>query len=489
MAVFAVLSHVLPTGFVPDEDNGNVTGVIYMPPGTSLQRTDSIVREVSAIAREIPDVAMIGTYSGRSTLGDDGSSYGTILLKLKHWDERELSVDDVVGMMYEKTRHIRGVQFIFQGMPTLPGFGMTAAMTVNLQDRTGGDMETFYDVATRFIERLKERDEILTASTSYNPRFPQKQIVPDMARIRDAGLTLDDVMGTLQMFVGGYYASDFNRFGKLYRVMMQAAPEYRETMDDLDRLFVRTPSGEMTPVTEFFTVREINGSESRSRFNLYSSIAVTVVPNYQEGYSTGEVLRALEEVRAEILPAAYSYEFSGLTREEAASGNQMVWIFGLSLLFVYLLLVALYESYILPLAVLCSLPVGLAGVYVFCALAGISNNVYVQLSMIMLIGLLGKNAVLIVEYAVQRRRQGQGIVEAAVNGATARLRPILMTSFAFIVGLLPLTVATGAGAVANHSIGVSAVGGMLVGVVAGVLVSPVFYVVFQNLQERFAHKK
>lgn len=271
--------------------------------------------------------------------------------------------------------------------------------------------------------------------------------------------------------------------------MMQAAPEYRETMDDLDRLFVRTPSGEMTPVTEFFTVREINGSESRSRFNLYSSIAVTVVPNYQEGYSTGEVLRALEEVRAEILPAAYSYEFSGLTREEAASGNQMVWIFGLSLLFVYLLLVALYESYILPLAVLCSLPVGLAGVYVFCALAGISNNVYVQLSMIMLIGLLGKNAVLIVEYAVQRRRQGQGIVEAAVNGATARLRPILMTSFAFIVGLLPLTVATGAGAVANHSIGVSAVGGMLVGVVAGVLVSPVFYVVFQNLQERFAHKK
>jgi len=489
VAVFAVLSHVLPTGFVPDEDNGNVTGVIYMPPGTSLLRTDSIVREVSAIAREIPDVAMIGTYSGRSTLGDDGSSYGTILLKLKHWDERELSVDDVVGMMYEKTRHIRGVQFIFQGMPTLPGFGMTAAMTVNLQDRTGGDMETFYDVATRFIERLKERDEILTASTSYNPRFPQKQIVPDMARIRDAGLTLDDVMGTLQMFVGGYYASDFNRFGKLYRVMMQAAPEYRETMDDLDRLFVRTPSGEMTPVTEFFTVREINGSESRSRFNLYSSIAVTVVPNYQEGYSTGEVLRALEEVRAEILPAAYSYEFSGLTREEAASGNQMVWIFGLSLLFVYLLLVALYESYILPLAVLCSLPVGLAGVYVFCALAGISNNVYVQLSMIMLIGLLGKNAVLIVEYAVQRRRQGQGIVEAAVNGATARLRPILMTSFAFIVGLLPLTVATGAGAVANHSIGVSAVGGMLVGVVAGVLVSPVFYVVFQNLQERFAHKK
>lgn len=489
IAILAGLAHVLPTGFVPDEDNGNVTGVIYMPPGTSLQRTDSIVREVSGIAREIPAVSMIGTYSGRSTLGDDGSSYGTILLKLKHWDDRELSVDDVVGMMYEKTRYIRGVQFIFQGMPTLPGFGMTAAITANLQDRTGGDMNVFYDVTERFIDKLKERDEILTASTSYNPRFPQKQIEPNMAKIREAGLTLNDVMGTLQMFVGGYYASDFNRFGKLYRVMMQAAPEYRETMDDLENIFVRTSSGEMAPVTEFFTVKEINGSESRSRFNLYSSIAVTIVPNYQGGYSTGEILRALEEVRQESLPSTYSYEFSGLTREEASSGNQMVWIFGLSLLFVYLLLVALYESYILPLAVLCSLPVGLAGVFIFCTLFSISNNIYVQLSMIMLVGLLGKNAVLIVEYAAQRRKQGLGVIEAAVSGATARLRPILMTSFAFIVGLLPLTIAKGAGAIANHSIGISAVGGMFVGVVVGVLIVPTLYVVFQNLQERFVRKK
>lgn len=489
LSLLVILMKILPTAFVPDEDNGNVTGVIYMPPGTSLQRTDSIVRAVSAIAREIPEVTTIGTYSGRSTLGDDGSSYGTILLKLKHWNHRDRSVDDIVGEMYERTRHIRGVQFIFQGMPTLPGFGMTAAITANLQDRTGGDMNQFYNVTSRFIEKLKERDEILTASTSFNPRFPQKQLEPDMAKIKAAGLTLDDVMGTMQMFVGGYYASDFNRFGKPYRVMMQAAPEYREQMTDLDNIYVGTASGEMAPVTEFFTVKDINGAESRSRFNLYSSIAVTIVPNYQEGYSTGEVLRALEEVRAANLPSAYSYEFSGLTREEAGSGNQTVWIFGLSLLFVYLLLVALYESFVLPLSVICSLPVGLAGVFIFCALFGVSNNIYVQLSMIMLIGLLGKNAVLIVEYAVQRRRQGMGIIEAAVSGAVARLRPILMTSFAFIVGLLPLTVSKGAGTIANQSIGISAVGGMFVGVIAGVLIIPVLYVVFQSIQERFSKKR
>ncbi len=489
LIVLGILMYTLPTAFVPDEDNGNVTGVIYMPPGTSLHRTDSVVHIVSEIAREIPSVTTIGTYSGRSTLGDDGSSYGTILLKLKHWDDRDQSVDDVVGLMYEKTSHIKGVQFIFQGMPTLPGFGMTSTITANLQDRTGGDMDEFYDVATLFIEKLIERDEILTASTSFNPRFPQKQIEPNMAKIKEAGITLDDVMGTLQMFVGGYYASDFNRFGKPYRVMMQAAPEYREEMDDMENIYLRTASGVMAPVTEFFTISDINGSESRSRFNMYSSIAVTIMPNYQGGYSTGEVLQALEEVRTQNLPSAYSYEFSGLTREEAGSGNQMIWIFGLSLLFVYLLLVALYESYMLPLAVICSLPIGLAGVLLFCALFGISNNIYVQLSMIMLIGLLGKNAVLIVEYAVQRRKQGMSVVEAAVNGAVARLRPILMTSFAFIAGLLPLTIAGGAGAVANQSIGISAVGGMLIGVLIGLLIIPPLYVVFQHLHERFTRKR
>jgi HAE1 family hydrophobic/amphiphilic exporter-1 len=338
---------------------------------------------------------------------------------------------------------------------------------------------------------MQGRKEVMMAMNTFNPNFPQKQIDANVAKIKEAGLTLSQVMTTLQAYIGSMYISNFNLYGKQFRVMLQASPEYRSKLDDLNGIFVQTASGEMAPITEFITITDITGPQSRSRFNMYSSMSLMFIPNMLNGYSTGDVLKAVEEVSAEALPLGYSYEYSGMTREEANSGNQTVLIFGLCIIFIYLLLAALYESYILPFAVILSLPIGLSGVFVFITIglftgSGIVNNIYVQISLIMLIGLLAKNAILIVEYAIQRRQQGMSIIDAAVNGAVARLRPILMTSFAFIFGLLPLALATGAGATGNKSIGVSAIGGMLIGTMIGVLVIPSLYIIFQTIQDKFS---
>jgi Cation/multidrug efflux pump len=328
--------------------------------------------------------------------------------------------------------------------------------------------------------------------TTFNPNFPQKQIEANIPKIKEAGLTLSDVMTTLQAYIGSMYISNFNLYGKQFRVMVQASPEYRSKLDDLGSMFVQTKTGNMAPITEFLTITDVTGPQALSRFNMFSSMDLTIIPNFYKGYSTGDVLGIVEQVASETLPDGYSYEYSGMTREEAGSGSQTVLIFGLCIIFVYLLLAALYESYILPLAVLFSLPVGLAGVFIFIAVGlfglntGIVNNIYVQISLIMLIGLLAKNAILIVEYAIQRRQQGMSIVEAAVNGAVARLRPILMTSFAFIFGLMPLMFASGAGAIGNRSIGISAIGGMLIGTMIGILVIPSLYIIFQSIQEKFS---
>jgi HAE1 family hydrophobic/amphiphilic exporter-1 len=331
----------------------------------------------------------------------------------------------------------------------------------------------------------------MVAMTTFDPRFPQKQIEANVAKIKDAGLTLKEVMTTLQTYVGSMYISNFNSYGKQYRVIVQAAPEYRAKLDDLHGLTVKTANGTMAPITEFITIKDITGAQALTRFNLYTSMEVTVIPDYSAGYTTGDVISAMKEVE---LPEGYTYDYSGMTREEVNSSSQTILIFALSLIFVYLLLVALYESYILPLAVILSLPIGLSGVFLFVFISvmngsGLSNNIYVQISLIMLIGLLAKNAILIVEYAIQRRRQGMSIVKAAINGAVARLRPILMTSFAFIFGILPLALAHGAGAVGNKSIGISAIGGMLIGTILGVLVVPVLFIIFQSLQERLSKQK
>ncbi|MDR1809857.1 MAG: efflux RND transporter permease subunit, partial [Prevotella sp.] len=328
--------------------------------------------------------------------------------------------------------------------------------------------------------------------SNFNPNFPQKEITADIPKIKAAGLTLSSVMNTLQVYVGSSYISTVNLFGKQFRVMVQAAPEYRERLEDLSGLYVQTGSGEMAPITEFLTLKDVSAPPTLNRFNMFQSMDVTIIPNMIKGKSTGDVIKLMEELSQDksVLPDGYSYEYGGMTREEANSGSQTILIFGICLIFVYLLLCALYESYILPLAVIFSLPIGLAGVFIFLMLFGIShgivNNIYVQISMIMLIGLLAKNAILIVEYAIQRCRQGMSIIEAAVNGAVARLRPILMTSFAFIFGLFPLAIASGAGAIGNKSIGISAIGGMLFGTVIGVLVIPSLYIIFQAIQDRFS---
>lgn len=486
------LIRFIPTGFVPNEDSGGVIGMITLPPGSSLERSDSLTMEVVQIASEIEGVQHVVNLSGVNVMAGLGSSYGTIFIKMDPWSERKNTTNDVSAILQEKTQHIKDATFFFMATPTLQGFGLGAGVEMQLQDKTGGDIDEFFKVTQNFVAELNDREEVMMAMTNFNNNFPQKVIEADLPKIKAAGLSLSDVMSTLQVYIGSYYASTFNLYGKQFRIMLQSPAEYRSKEDDISGIYVKTASGEMAPITEFITLTDITGPQTLSRFNMFTSMDVTIIPNFYAGKSTGDVLKIVEEMtnNPNIIPLGYGHEFSGMTREEAQSGNQTAIIFVICLIFVYLLLAALYESYILPLAVLFSLPIGLAGVFIAIAIFGLSrgivNNIYVQISMIMLIGLLAKNAILIVEYAIQRRQQGMSIVEAAVNGAVARLRPILMTSFAFIFGLLPLALASGAGAVGNKSIGISAVGGMFIGTMIGVLVIPSLYIIFQSIQEKIS---
>ncbi|MFT3739000.1 MAG: efflux RND transporter permease subunit [Breznakibacter sp.] len=485
------LMKMMPTGFVPQEDSGRVMGMISLAPGSSLERTDSILNEVVQIAETLPHVESVTGITGISFLSGTGSSYASLIIKMSPWNEREMTSAQLVTLLKQKTDSIANASFMFFGTPTLQGFGLSSGVDMKLQDRTGGDINKFYEITTDYLNKLQARDEVMMAMTTFDPRFPQKVINADVAKIKDAGLTLTEVMTTLQAYVGSMYISNFNLYGKQFRVMVQALPEYRTKLEDLNGLYVKTSSGKMSPITEFITIEDVTGPQALSRFNLYTSMDLTIIPNFFKGYSTGDVLNIVKEIE---LPDGYTYDFAGMTREEVNSSSQTAIIFLLCLVFVYLLLAALYESYILPLAVIFSLPIGLAGVFLFVFGAmlngtGIVNNIYVQISLIMLIGLLAKNAILIVEYALQRRKQGIGIINAAISGAVARLRPILMTSFAFIFGLLPLAMATGAGAVGNKSIGISAIGGMLIGTLIGVLVTPTLFIIFQSLQERLSKYK
>jgi len=486
------LMRFLPTGFVPQEDSGVVMGFVTLPPGSSLERTDSLVHNVVNIAQDIDGVKAVTNITGYSFMAGQGSSYATVLIKMKPWNERKLNTTQISAMLKSRTDSIPGATFFFMASPTLQGFGLGAGVELKLQDRAGGDIRKFYDVTTNLVAKLQQRKEVMMAMTTFNPNFPQKQIEADIPKIKAAGLTLTQVMNSLQVYIGSAYISTFNLYGKQFRIMVQADPKYRTKLEDMSGLFVQTASGEMAPITEFIRITDISAPPTLTRFNMFQSMDITVIPNLLKGYNTGSVLKIIEEMSQDksVLPEGYSYEYSGMTREEVSSGSKTLLIFGICLIFVYLLLCALYESYVIPLSVIFSLPVGLAGVFVFLMIFGISrgivNNIYVQISMIMLIGLLAKNAILIVEYAVQRRRQGMSIIDAAVNGAVARLRPILMTSFAFIVGLLPLMFATGAGATGNRSIGISAVGGMFIGTMLGILVVPSLYIAFQTLQDKFS---
>ncbi|WP_029269835.1 efflux RND transporter permease subunit [Flavobacterium sp. KJJ] len=473
-----------PSAFVPAEDQGTVFANISLPPSASMERSDVIAKRVDSIAHTIPGVKNTLRIVGQNFTAGAGSAYSMVIVKLLPWDERELSVNDVIGQLFAKTSGIREANIFFISPPTIQGFGQSGGFEFQLQDKGGHTTAEFFKVNTEFLEKLSKRPEIQYATTPFNPGFPQYMMDINLAKAKDAGVSINSILSTMQGYYGGLYASNFNKFGKQYRVMIQASPEFRTNTEGLNKIFVRNSAGNMAPITEFVKMTRVFGPESISRFNLFSSIAITGAPN--PGFSSGDAIKAIQEVAAENLPAGYGYEFSGLTREELASGSETIFIFILCLVFVYFLLSAQYESYILPFAVLFSIPFGLAGAYLFSIIFKLNSNIYLQISLIMLIGLLAKNGILIVEFALERRRKGLPIVQAAVEGAVARLRPILMTSFAFILGLVPLMFASGAGAVGNKSIGTGAVGGMLIGTILGVFVIPVLFIVFQTLQERIS---
>ena len=490
IAAFTVIlvwtMNTTPKGFVPNEDLGVIFSDISMPAGTSQEESNLIISRIDKIVREIPEVKSALKIVGRSLISGSGSSYGMVISRLKPWDERERDVKAIIGELFAKTAGIKGAKIIFFAPPTIQGFGTSGGFEFQLQDKTGGDINKFNDVGNAFLAALAKRPEIQYASTSFNPNFPQYQIDVNVAKIKQAGLTVTDVLSALQGYYGGVYASNFNKFGKQFRVLYQADAAYRDNPESLNSIYVRNTKGVMSPVSEYVDLQKVYGPQAISRFNLYTSIAVTGSPN--AGFSSGDALKAVQEEAALHLPAGYGYEFSGLSREEMAGGNQTIFIFLLCVIFVYFLLAAQYESYILPLSVLVSLPIGLAGVFIFDKIFGIDNNIYTQITLIMLVGLLAKNAILIVEFAIDRRRKGMSIVDSAIEGATARLRPILMTSFAFILGILPLMLSSGVGAAGNKSIGTGAVGGMLIGTLFGIFVVPALFIFFQTLQEKVSSK-
>ena len=491
---------VTPTGMVPNEDTGTIMGAVTLPPGTSQERAMEILNRVDSLVAAEPAVDSRTVISGFGFIGGQGPSYGSIIIKLKDWEERSMmqNSDVVVGTLFMRAQKIiKDAQVLFFAPPMIPGYSASSDIELNMQDKTGGDLNHFYDVILNYMDALKARPEINSAQTTFNPNFPQYMLDIDAAACKKAGISPNDILTTMQGYFGGLYASNFNRFGKMYRVMIQAEPEATKNLESLNSIKIRN-GNEMAPISQFVSVKKVYGPDVISRFNLYTSIKVMVAP--ASGYTSGQALQAIAEVAKENLPAGYGYELGGMAREEAStSGSSTGIIFILCFVFVYLLLSAQYESYILPLSVLLSVPFGLLGSFLFvngfAALGSIpalkmilgtmSNDIYMQIALIMLMGLLAKNAILIVEFALDRRKQGMSISWAAVLGAAARLRPILMTSLAMIVGLIPLMLAMGVGAHGNRTLGASAIGGMLIGMIFQIFIVPVLFVVFQWLQEKF----
>lgn len=478
------------TGFVPAEDRGMVFANIELPPGATLDRTVGVTRELFDKLKDIPGFEGGSLVNGFSLISGAGSNYGLGFLKLKPWDERKdesMSIEAITAKMFAAAATIPDANILFFAPPSVPGFGISSGFEMTVLDRLGGEFTELDRVTQDYLRQLSQRPEVLYAQTSFNTKFPQYEIDLNVAKAKEAGVSVSSIFGTLQGYIGGIYAANFSRFGKQYRVYVQSLPEDRAAPEDLNSLFVRNASGEMAPISSFVQLKRIYGPQAVTRFNLFNSASVNGAA--APGYSSGDAIRAVQEVAATALPSNYTIDFSGLTREEISAGSQTVFIVLLSIVFVYFILSAQYESYLIPFAVLLSLPVGIMGAYISTKLAGLQVNIYFQIAMIMLIGLLAKNAILIVEFAIQRREAGLSIVEAALEGARVRLRPILMTSFAFIIGLLPLVFAAGIGAAGNRSIGTGAVGGLLIGTILGVFVIPILYIVFQWLHEKIAGRK
>ena len=499
IVLLVVFMNITPTGMVPNEDTGTIMGVVTLPPGTSQERAQEILNRVDSLVAADPAVQSRTVISGYSFLGGQGPSYGSLIIKLKNWEERSTMQNSTIvyATLYMRAQKIiKEAQVLFFAPPMIPGYSASSDIELNMQDKTGGDLNHFFEVVNQYTAALEARPEINSAKPSFNPNFPQYMLDIDAAACKKAGLSPSAILSTMQGYFGGLYASNFNSFGKMYRVMIQAEPNATKNLESLSSIKVRN-GNEMAPITQFVSIKKVYGPDIISRFNLYTSMKVMVAP--ASGYTSGQALAAIAEVAKESLPTGFAYELGGMAREEAeTSGSTTGLIFVLCFVFVYLLLSAQYESYILPLSVLLSVPFGLLGSFLFVSgigslgnipalkmiLGTMSNDIYMQIALIMLMGLLAKNAILIVEFALDRRKMGMSITWAAVLGAGARLRPILMTSLAMIVGLLPLMFASGAGANGNRTLGTSAIGGMLIGMILQIFIVPALFVAFQYLQEK-----
>ena len=505
IVVLVVTMKTTKTGLVPDEDTGTLFCTLSMPPATSVDRTKKVIDQVDSMLAANPAIQSREQIQGYNFIAGAGSDQATFIIKLKPFSERQkgfwwklsglwqgdgfyrflinpYDATSVLGLIYKQTAEIKDAQVLAFAPPMIPGFSANSGVSLVMQDRTGGTLTKFFGIVKDYIAELNKRPEIQMAMTSYNPNYPQYMIHVDVAKCKQAGISPSVILTTLQGYYGGLYASNFNAYGKLYRVMVQGSPETRMTPESLNSVYVRTPHG-MSPIQEFCNLERVYGPSNINRFNLFTSINVTAT--VADGYSTGEAIKAVQEVAADFLPQGYTYDYSGLTRSEASSSNSTALIFVLCFLFIYLILSAQYESYILPLVVVLSVPFGLAGAFGFTQLFGHSNDIYMQISLIMLIGLLAKNAILIVQFALERRELGMAISWSAVLGSAARLRPILMTSLAMIIGLLPMMFASGVGKNGNQTLGAAAVGGMLIGTLCQLFVVPTLFVIFQSLQEKF----
>ena len=488
-AATGILGKILPTGFIPNEDQGTFYASVTTPSGATLERTKEVVNAIQREAQNLEGVESVSTLAGTNILSDGtGATYGTALINLKPWDDRTVSVEDVIAALEEKTTYLKDAQIEFFPPPAVPGYGNASGFELRLLDKTGsGDFKKMEDVVRQFIADLKARPEIASAFTIFDASFPQYTLHIDIDKAAQKGVTINNAMGSLQTLLGSEYATNFIRFGQMYKVMVQALPEYRAKPDDLLKLYVKNDQDEMVSLSAFVMMEKTYGVDQVTRYNMFPSAELN--GEGKKGISSGTVLEVVQETAREKLPRGYDIDWAGISRDEATAGNEGIVIFLICLLFIYLILAGQYESFLLPLPVILSLPTGIFGAFFLLSVLGLENNIYAQIAMLMLIGILGKNAILIVEFAAQKHSQGMSVVEAALEGAKIRLRPILMTSFAFIGGLLPLMIATGAGAIGNRTIGTAAAGGMLFGTVFGVIIIPGLYVAFASISERISSNR
>ena len=485
IALLVVLMNTTKTSLVPDEDQGVVFVNVSTAAGSSLRTTDEVMKRIEQRMEQIPQVEHVQKVAGYGLLAGQGSSFGMLILKLKPWDERpgkEDNVQSVIGQVYGRTSDIKDATVFAISPGMIPGYGMGNALELHMQDKTGGDVSTFFQTTQQYLGALNQRPEIAMAYSTFDIRYPQWLVEVDPSKCKRAGISPDQVLSTLSGYYGGQYVSNFNRFSKVYKVMIQSDPQYRLDEASLGNTFVRMSNGEMAPLSQVVTLTRTYGAESLSRFNMYNSIAVNAMP--ADGYSTGDAIRAVQETASTALPKGYGYDYGGITREETEQSGTTAIIFGICFLMIYLILSALYESFLIPFAVLLSVPCGLMGSFLFARLFGLENNIYLQTGLIMLIGLLAKTAILLTEYAAERRKAGMGLIASALSAAKARLRPILMTALTMIFGLFPLMVASGVGANGNRSLGTGAVGGMVIGTLALLFIVPSLFIAFQWLQER-----